>query len=90
MKLIDILTSRATKDQIVERMLGSKKTSAAAIAVTAIWGAAAALYEKGFILAASLVAGLGGLVAVIGLLLAKDGEPPSPAPPSDPTGPAPR
>ena len=71
-KLIAVLTSQATKDEIIERVKGNPRSSFLAAIVVGCWGAAASLYDKGFVVGASLCAGAGGLVAVVGLLLAFD------------------
>ena len=71
-KLIAIIMSKQTQEEIVERIRGNPKTSLVALAVGSGFGATAWLVSGGYVIAGGLVAGATSLVAVAALLLAGD------------------
>ncbi len=73
-KIVEILTSRETQDELVERIRKNPKTSLLAVVVVAGAGASASLIAASFVIAGWLVGGVTAIVAGIALLLAKDGD----------------
>lgn len=69
-RLLEILNSKDTQEGLQERLRSNPKTAWAAVLVAFFAGGAAALYEAGYLIAAGAAAGLGSLVAIVGLLSA--------------------
>jgi enhancing lycopene biosynthesis protein 2 len=73
-KIIEVITSRETQEQIVERIRANPKTSLLALVVVGGFGAAGSLIASSFVIAGWLVGGATALIAAGALLLAKDGD----------------
>ena len=80
-KLISIVTGTLTKDEVISRLKDNPRTTGLGAVVTALVGAAYALYDKGMLIGCGLCAGAAAMVAIVGLMLGVDA-------PKDPPGPA--
>ena len=78
--IFSLLSSKDTQAQIIERITKNPRTSWMGVIVLAIFGAAVALHEAGFVLASGLVAGAGFFLSFMTLLFAKDANPKDPSP----------
>lgn len=71
-KVIEVITSRATQEELAERIRSNPKTSIVALLCLGGWGGAATLMSSGFVIAGGTLFGLSSAMAAIALLLAGD------------------
>lgn len=74
-KLIALISSRETKEQLTARMRDNPRTTAVGVVCLALFGAAGSLYDSGYLIAGGLVAGVAAFVSCITLLFAGDAGP---------------